>query len=136
MIFQCFKVLGNAHPPLCTMVLLCLVTGCASTNSDLYYWGEYEDVLHTHFTEPGKMTAHQQVEVLEQDIAQAEQNGLKVAPGVHAQLGVALAELGNRRAAQSAFSREVALYPEAAPLLDGMMKRADNALKVHQGGER
>ena len=111
-------------------VLLGAMTGCVTTTSGLYYWGEYENVLHTQLTKPDKMTARRQVEILERDITQATQLGQKVAPGVYAQLGLALAELGQRDGAKAAFDREIILYPESAILLKGMMQRGDEAMKL------
>ncbi len=110
-------------------VLLGTMTGCVTTTGGLYYWGEYENVLHTQFTKPGKMTARQQVEILERDIVKAAQREQKIAPGVYAQLGLALAELGQRDGAKAAFDREIMLYPESAILLKGMMQRGDEAMK-------
>lgn len=110
---------------------LLAISGCESVShhQGLYYWGEYENVLHSQFTKPGKMPAHRQVEILSRDITKAEQRGLQIAPGVYAQLGTALADLGDRQASEAAFKREILLYPESALLIEGMLQRANKAVK-------
>jgi hypothetical protein len=113
---------------LCAAFLM--ATGCAS-RPKLYYWGAYEDVLNSYYTQPGSMPAERQIELLTREIEQANAKREHVAPGVYAQLGLAYADLGNVSASEAAFNREAELFPEAKPMLDAMMKRArDNSKKT------
>ncbi|MDZ7923342.1 MAG: DUF4810 domain-containing protein [Marinagarivorans sp.] len=106
-----------------------MATGCAS-RPKLYYWGAYEDVINSYYTKPGSMPAERQIELLSREIEQANNKKEHVAPGVYAQLGLAYADMGNVPASEAAFNREAELFPEAKPMLDGMIKRArDNTLK-------
>jgi hypothetical protein len=110
--------------------MLCvLLTACETTPSTLYYWGDYEQLLYDMYNRPGKAVPEMQIDQLSADIEQAQHSGRKIAPGVHAHLGLMFASTGNMTAAEAAFNNEKALYPESAILLDGMLKRAHQARK-------
>ena len=109
-----------------------MATGCAS-RPQLYYWGAYEDVLNSYYTKPGSMPAERQVELLTREIEQANNKKEHVAPGVYAQLGLAYADMGNVPASEAAFNREAELFPEAKPMIDGMIKRARDNIQKSQG---
>lgn len=116
------------------VVVFILLVGCASTGS-LYYWGGYEDMLNTYYSRPGDMTAARQVEILQGDIAEAQRRSQRVAPGIYAHLGLALADLGNVGGAKAAFSQEVELYPESRHMLEAMVERADTARAKRKASE-
>ena len=100
-----------------------LTAGCA-TNTSLYYWGDYEDMLYDMHINPGSVDPFTQIERLTTDIPQAESEGKPSAPGVHAHLGMAYAANGDMPQARSAFLTEKALFPESAILIDGLIKRS------------
>ena len=128
------NVLPLAHFVVATVLAatLLMASGCAS-RPQLYYWGAYEDVLNSYYTEPGSMQAERQIELLTREIEQANNHKEHVAPGVYAQLGLAYADLGNVQASEAAFNREAELFPEAKPMLDAMMKRARDNSQKSQG---
>ncbi len=101
-----------------------LLGGC-TTNKDLYYWGEYENIVRQSYIEPGSVDARTQIEKLNADLQQAEANGKKVAPGIYAHLGMLYAEQGKREQSKEALLQEKVLFPEASVLIDGMLKRAN-----------
>lgn len=112
------------------LMLLCvLLAACETTPSTLYYWGDYEQLLYDMYNRPGKATPEMQIDQLAADIEQAQNSGRKIAPGVHAHLGLMFASTGNMAAAEAAFDNEKRLYPESATLLDGMLQRAHQARK-------
>lgn len=114
------------------LLVLCIsVLGC-STTRDLYYWGGYEEMLNTYYSRPGDMTAARQIEILQRDVTEAKNRGSRVAPGVYAHLGLALADVGNVNGAKAAFSQEVALYPESKHMLEAMVNRADTAKALRE----
>lgn len=110
-------------------VVLAMLSGCTTTGP-LYYWGEYPKMLDVYYSQPGNMTAAQQVRLLQNTVDAAERNQQKVAPGIYAHLGVAYADLGRQAEAEAAFSQEVALYPESQVWLEGMVKRARKATEA------
>ena len=105
-------------------VLSLFLAGCATNRTTLYYWGEYETLLHDMYLKPGTADANTQVQKLTTDIQKAETNGKAVPPGVYAHLGFMYALLGNLELSKDAFNEEKARFPEAAIFIDGMMKRA------------
>lgn len=113
------------------IIVLLGLAGCESTGP-LYYWGEYPKLLALYYSQPGSMTAAQQVRLLQNTIESAERAQLKVAPGIYAHLGVAYADLGRQSEAEAAFSAEVELYPESKKWLEGMVARARKSVEVER----
>lgn len=103
-----------------------LLAACESTSS-LYYWGDYEQLVYDMYNRPGKAPPELQIDKLSADIERALNSGKKIAPGIHAHLGLMYASVGNMAAAEAAFTNEKTLYPESAVLLDGMLQRAYEA---------
>lgn len=108
-----------------------LMTACA-TNKDMYYWGAYQKILYEMNVKPGSVDALAQIEKLTSDIEQADANGLPVAPGVYAHLGMMYASNGDLPLAKAAFTKEKNLYPESSVLVDGMLERSE---KIKEGSE-
>jgi hypothetical protein len=106
-----------------------LLAACQSTPSTLYYWGDYEQLLYDMYNQPGRAMPEMQIDKLSADVERAQHSGRKIAPGIHAHLGLMFASIGNMAAAEAAFNNEKALYPESAILLDGMLQRAHEARK-------
>jgi hypothetical protein len=98
--------------------------GCVS-NQDMYYWGDYENIVRQSYIEPGVMDAQTQIEKLTADLQQAEASGKKIAPGLYAHLGVLYATQGKDGESKAALLQEKTLFPEAGVLIDGMLARAD-----------
>lgn len=117
------------------LIMTCIWLSACETTPNLYYWGSYEQLLYDMYNKPGSATAELQIDALSTDIEKAENSGQKVAPGIHAHLGLMYAAVGNMAAAEAAFNNEKRLYPESATLLDGMLQRAYNARKT-QGAAR
>lgn len=90
------------------MTISAFLVGC-QTNSQLYYWGSYEEQLYNQYNKPGKAPPELQIDKLSEDIERAENSGKKIAPGVHAHLGLMYAAVGNMAAAEAAFNNEKAL---------------------------
>lgn len=108
--------------PLLGMLLL---TGCASGNKGLYYWGSYEPVLLDAYTNPGEAPTEVQIEKLTATIARAQDNHMNVPPGVFAHLGMLYARQGSTKLAIEALTEEKKRFPESAVFIDGLLARAD-----------
>ncbi|VAW84486.1 hypothetical protein MNBD_GAMMA16-1618 [hydrothermal vent metagenome] len=100
-----------------------LITGCA-TNQEMYYWGEYEQLIHNAYIEPGSADPQTQIEKLEADIQKTEALGKKSPPGIYAHLGFLYAVQGKNSQSKAAFMEERSLYPESRTFIDGMLARA------------
>ena len=101
---------------------LFLVTGCA-TNKEMYYWGEYEQLIHDAYVLPGSADPQTQIEKLNVDIQKTEELSKKPSPGIYAHLGFLYAIQGKNSQSKAAFMEERSLYPESETFIDGMMKR-------------
>ncbi len=109
------------------LVAACLIMAACESTSSLYYWGSYEGLVYDMYNRPGQAPPELQIDKLSADIERARDSGRKIAPGVHAHLGLMYPSVGNLAAAEAAFHNEKTLYPESATLLDGMLQRAHAA---------
>ncbi len=105
------------------LVSMVLMAGCA-TRPDIYYWGEYEQLIYDAYMEPGSADTATQIEKLTADIQEAAATGKRVPPGIHAHLGFLYAMEGKDSQSKAEFKQEEALYPESIPLIEGMLNRA------------
>ena len=97
-----------------------LIAGCA-TNQEMYYWGEYEQLIQDTYIKPGSADPQTQIEKLEADIQKTEALGKKSPPGIHAHLGFLYAIQGKDSQSKAAFMEERSLYPESRIFIDGML---------------
>jgi len=105
------------------LVSMVVTAGCA-TNKDLYYWGEYEQLIQNAYIKPGSADTGTQIEKLTADIQKAAATGKRVPPGIYAHLGFLYAMEGKDSQSKAAFKQEEDLYPESRTLIEGMMNRA------------
>lgn len=110
------------------LLLAMTLTGCTST-SQLFYWGQYEDIIYTSYANPGELTASRQIELLSNEIALAQQNNIKPAPGLYAQLGTAAVENNQKQMAKDAFEHEAKLYPESKAFMDYLIRQLEESKK-------
>lgn len=108
------------------MLMACLLVSACQNTTNLYYWGEYEQLVYDMYHKPGSATPEVQIDKLSLDIEKANNSGQNLPPGVYAHLGLMYAAVGNMPAAESAFTAEKNLFPESAVFIDGMLKRAND----------
>jgi hypothetical protein len=94
--------------------------GCAPRAH--YGWGSYHQVLYAHYRAPQEREAF--VAGLWATIQAAEQEGLRVPPGLYAEYGYALFEEGRTQEAVAWFEKEKAAWPEARLFMDKMIRNA------------
>lgn len=98
-----------------------LGAGCASQPRPLYDWGDYQTLIYKMYVRPGEATPAEQVGQLTQDIEKAQASGMRVAPGIHAQLGYMAYLDGKPGMAAEQFQAERGLYPESAIFMDRLL---------------
>ncbi len=103
---------------LCTALL----TGCVAQHS-LYYWGGYEDQIHTMYYAPDKAASELQVINLEAMMEKAKAAGKPLPPGFHAHLGYEYALSGKKDQAYEQFMLEKQQYPESTVYMDLLIKQ-------------
>lgn len=114
------------HPIKTILVLVLaavLFSGCAQTNSNIYHWGEYENIIYKSYAKPGELSIQEQIQLLNTDIIKAQEANKKIPPGFYAHLGYLYLADGDYRAAMTSLENEQSLYPESAPFLTGMINR-------------
>jgi hypothetical protein len=109
---------------LLTVAALLALTGCATTNNNLYEWGGYDALLYQSYKKPAELPKNMQA--LATHIAVLEKGGKRVAPGLHADLGTLQLQAGDKAGALSNFRRERELWPESTVLMDAMIKTLEN----------
>ncbi len=97
-----------------------VLSGCKTTEP-LYYYGDYQQTVYTHF-KGDESSAAEQMGILEEVIQTAAANGKAIAPGVHAHLGMLYFETGNPGQGTAHFEQEKALFPESTAYLDFLIK--------------
>lgn len=96
----------------------------------MYEWAGYQNVLVNHYK--GKTTKEEFARSLGNAVAKAEGEGT-VPPGLHAEYGYALLDVGQEAEAVVQFEQEAALWPEARPFLTGLISRIDAQPAPTQG---
>jgi len=110
------------------LLSLMTLTGCAG-KKEIFYWGDYENLIYGMYMEPGTADSTTQISKLSADIQQAEAKDMPIAPGINAHLGYMYALEGDIGQAKAAFLTEKTLFPESASFIDGMMSRIDGVKK-------
>ena len=110
----------NARKIIFLALLACaaLITGC---QSDIYYWGHYENLVYSSYAKPDKVTPELQVRVMEQDAQKAASANKPLPPGFHAHLGYEYYLMGKSDMALAEFQKEKAEFPESAVFMDRMI---------------
>lgn len=104
-------------------LLAVVIIGCASAPEDLYYWGNYEELIYDMYLKPGDAALADQIQQMETQIEKAAANGKSVPPGFHAHLGYLYANDGDYSAAVIHFQREKEKFPESTDFIDGILQR-------------
>jgi len=105
-------------------ILAALILGGCSTVPDIYYWGEYEQLIYQMYKEPEKAPPIVQIEKLNIALENAANEEMSVPPGFYAHLGFLYALIGEEDKSVSSFEQEKKLFPESAVMIDGMFERA------------
>lgn len=100
-------------------VLILLAQGCASGRK--YSWGRYDTELYRHYKNPQDREAH--LERLKEIMEKAETED-RVPPGLYAEYGYCLYELGSIDEAIPYFEKERAKWPESNVLMEKMIRNA------------
>ncbi len=92
--------------------------GCA-TDNHLYYWGKYEKTLYRHYRSPDDML--ELVGEIGTIVEKGEELG-RIPPGLYAEYGYLLLELGESGRAAIFFEKEKATWPESTYFMDAMLR--------------
>lgn len=101
----------------CVMLTL---AACASGPETMYAWGSYSPALLSYYKKPNELP--QFAERLQEALAAAE-TAKKVPPGLYAEVGYVMLEMGKRDEALAHFNKERDRWPESAPLMTKLITR-------------
>ena len=98
------------------LLVVSLTSGCATPS--MYSWGSYEQDLYKYYKSPDNL------EDLESNLAvlleQAE-TGQTIPPGLYAEYGYLMFEMGDAESAIKYFEKEKATWPESSQFMDTMI---------------
>jgi len=104
------------------MVVVCfLFMGCAPNT--LYQWGDYEHYLYNRYNKPGSVTTQEEINAIENQLAQTYSQDRMPPPGLHAHLGYLYITDGQRDRAIEHFNVEKKLFPESSHFINGLIER-------------
>lgn len=104
-----------------TVLLVFLISGCATQNKINYYWGNYSATLYALKTAPSPEVEQKHIEELEKIVRESTDKGYRVPPGVQAELGYRYARQGKNDLASSHFQTELTTYPESRLFVEKLM---------------
>src|SRR5215469_12966639 len=99
------------HQKTILFLLLGLGTLVAGCQSNIYYWGHYEDLVYATYARPDKATPELQVQVMEHDMLKAQAANKPLPPGFHAHLGYEYYQMGKKDLALQQFELEKSQFP-------------------------
>lgn len=103
-----------------------LFTGCATQQKPMYYWGNYSHTLYQLKKHQNDESLSKHIECLDEIIKNSEENSTRVPPGVYAEYGYYMLNMGKKAEAVSYFRLEEQTYPESAVLMERLIKSANN----------
>jgi len=106
--------------------MLLALSACKTTTEPLYYHGEYNKAVYTYL-KGDTTTPQEQIAALQTIIQDAAAKGKKVAPGIHAHLGLLYFDSGSPAEGEQQFEQEKTLFPESAQYLDFLLKSKKGA---------
>ena len=100
-----------------------VLTGCVTPQPPLYRWGEYEDLIYAGYKNPGSSDPVTDANLLAEDMARTEAEGMQVPPGVRVHLGYLYFSQGRNSEARALFEQEREIFPESQVFVDGLLAR-------------
>jgi hypothetical protein len=100
------------------ILCVCALVGCATTQGQLYYWGNYSTTLYNYTKEPTAKTLSAHKAELLSIVKVSESQHKKAPPGVLAELGDFSAMSGDKIQATHYFQQEILLYPESEKIIN------------------
>lgn len=107
--------------------IVLLFSGCAANNIGGLYWGDYSATLYEFKKNPTDVTRAEHVESLVDVIEKSKKQGLRVPPGVYAELGSMYLEEGKTSEGSQYLQEEVNTYPESQRFISIIQGRVNQS---------
>ncbi|MBP6800638.1 MAG: hypothetical protein RLZZ220_623 [Pseudomonadota bacterium] len=98
-----------------------LLAGCATRPQPLYYWGDYPNVVYSHFQ--NAKGQQEQIQALEAIREKARAKGQALPPGFQAHLAMLYGQSGQTDRLAQNLEAEKQQFPEGAPFMDFILKK-------------
>lgn len=105
---------------LTVLLLGSLLSACASRPQPLYYWGDYQGMLYSHFK--GEKGPEEQIATLEKDVELARSRNLALPPGFQAHLALLYEQTGRGERMVEYLEAEKRQFPESSVYVDLLLK--------------
>ena len=107
-----------------TIFILLVFNSCTPPSG--YYWGNYSQTLYQYKKNQTKESYDEHKNELLTILEESDKKGLRVPPGVCAELGYIYLIEGNNEKASSYFNKEKTIYPESSKFMDSLIQKMDN----------
>jgi len=119
-----------------TLFTTLLLTGCAATSTQPFYWGNYSSTLYKAKSTPNDKNRQAHIEQLEKIIEKSNEKSLQVPPGIHVELGYRYATIARFSDAETQYNAELKLYPESAVFVGKLKQQLEEQSAKEPGEER
>lgn len=118
---------------LLSMTVVFVVSGCVSSPTPLYNYGDYSEDYYTYKKNMGDESALKLQKSIELAIENAgNSRSGRVPPGMYANIGYMYLKGGDSVKAIDSFNKEKSIYPESAHFMDRIIKKVELA----EGGNK
>jgi hypothetical protein len=99
------------------------LSGCSGVSAGGYYWGDYSTSYFALVKEASDENKSGRVLALEDIVQKSIDKGIRVPPGVYAELGVMYADRGDIELGITTLRAEIETYPESAIFVNRWIER-------------
>ncbi|MDH3354572.1 MAG: DUF4810 domain-containing protein [Chromatiales bacterium] len=105
-------------------ITLTILSGCGTNVSkSKLYWGSYSNTLYKTRTDPGAETTQLHLKELESIVNKSKEMGLRVPPGIYAEIGFIHMSKNEAKKASVFFELESKEYPESKKFISTLMTK-------------
>ncbi|RTR29788.1 DUF4810 domain-containing protein [Shewanella atlantica] len=98
-----------------------MFAGCASVTESGYYWGNYSETYYEYIKAPSEQTVTNHLNELNNIVDTSKKKGLKVPPGIYAEIGYITAKRGDSDDSIAYYRQEAELYPESKGFIERLI---------------
>lgn len=102
-----------------------LMSGCSSGRAPMYEYGNYSESYYQLKQNGDAETTKVWKTALEESIDLSNEGGLRVPPGINANLGYLYLKVNDADKAITFFNAEKTLYPESTVFMEKLIKKAE-----------
>lgn len=105
--------------------LLAILASCTTTKTPLYTWGNYETTSYNYLKKSDEESTQKLIENYQKVIETQKGTRGVVPPGVYADYGFTLLQIGKTEEGKEMLTKEIALYPESKIFIERILKMTE-----------